>query len=159
MREVRQRLERSYRMFIVDIRQRHAIETFIVAITCRHPIETFDASDRDMRQMPTGWPRPIECHDFIAHFPEKSPIISDSFAKKDLRLKTSVSGTRTIGYLCTDTMFVHMYHKYRICRYGEEKRRCFVRYWLRCQMLRCQMFRCQFLPVFRLEQTIDACLT
>jgi len=37
----------------------------------------------------TGWRRPIECLLSIGHFPQKSPTINGSFAKRVLQLKTS----------------------------------------------------------------------
>ena len=41
----------------------------------------------------TGWRRTIRCHIFIGHFLQKSPVISDSFAKSDLQLKVSYASS------------------------------------------------------------------
>jgi len=43
----------------------------------------------DMSDLHTGWRRPVRCPVFRGRFPQKSPMVSGSFAKKDLRIKTS----------------------------------------------------------------------
>ena len=35
----------------------------------------------------TGWQRPIVCLIFIGHFPQQGPIITGSFAKRDMQIK------------------------------------------------------------------------
>jgi len=40
---------------------------------------------------------------FIGHFPQKGPIISGSFAKKDLQLKASYGSTPPCTYVCVES--------------------------------------------------------
>jgi len=50
----------------------------------------------------TGWSWVIECHIFVVHFPQKSPIISGSFAKNDMHLQAFYGSSQPCNH--SDTM-------------------------------------------------------
>jgi len=62
----------------------------------------------------TGWPRPIGCLILIDHFPQKSPIISGSFAKRDLQLNVYI-------YVCFIYTYMYCVHISFACTYIKEK--------------------------------------
>ena len=58
-----------------------------VAVCCS--MLQYAANAKVLQMLPTGWRRPTGCLIFAGHFPQKSPIVSGSFARNALQLEAS----------------------------------------------------------------------
>jgi len=69
----------------------------------------------------TGWRRPIGCHIILGHCPQKSPVISGSFAKRDLQLKVSYASSLPCTYMAYVSVKRDLYitEKWPICQLKE----------------------------------------
>jgi len=75
--------------------------THIIYTTFWHPSEmAFRKLALGVQNVP-GWPRPIGYLICMGLFPQKSPIISGSFAKNDLQLKASCGSSPPCLYILT----------------------------------------------------------
>ena len=85
------RLEQILRQAPLPIR-RHKDRTTKQKMKTRHNTGLVDTTpthtsrNTHRHRHSTGWQRPIGCFIFMGHFPQKSPIISGSFAKNDMQL-------------------------------------------------------------------------
>jgi len=57
----------------------------------------------------TEWWRPMGCLIFIGHFPQKSPMMSGSFAQRDLQLEVNVDRCMAV-YIFRGVLYIHTKH-------------------------------------------------
>jgi len=81
--------------------------TEVWAIQTSPPPNTVDTTITPLTS--AEWPRPIGCLIFIGHFPQKSPTISGSFARNDLRVKAFYGSSPLCSKVLQDQQFLTDY--------------------------------------------------
>jgi len=88
----------------------------VCAAVCCSMLQHFEVCCSVLQCRATGWRKPIGCLIIIGHFPQKSPIISSSYSKKDLQLRHEMSLCHPISQFVTRDLYV--------CVFGDERGIC-----------------------------------